>query len=189
MKNHGIHDFGEGFSLLFYLTKIIFSYMVNAVFFIINVIILYFMKKRKLLVSTPAEALKVMTGMLSANMIDNELVTIAGECDENGKEIPDIQQYHVRLGWLYRGDDDLIGCPCFACDFDGMLPTGDLIKAVVYVKVFATKTLHMCRMHRLDDAVDFREIKDGEKFNMHDAQERFPDEVYLYQGGQISLIG
>ena len=93
--------------------------MVNAVFFIINVIILYFMKKRKLLVSTPAEALKVMTGMLSANMIDNELVTIAGECDENGKEIPDIQQYHVRLGWLNRGDDDLIGCPCFACDFEG----------------------------------------------------------------------
>ena len=143
------------------------------------------METRKLVIKSSEEALGAMVAMLSANMIDNELVATPAEKDACGEEIPGTHEYGVKLGWLNRGDDDLVGCPCFACDFDGMLPTGECIKAVVYVKAFANKTLHMCRMHRREEIAEFKEIKDGEIFTMHDEIGRFVDEDYRYLNGEI----
>lgn len=70
-----------------------------------------------------------MKSMLVANMVDNELVeknrevgdeAVAGDVyDDNVKA-----WYHLKLVWLKRGDDDLVGCPCFVCPFNGTLPDG-----------------------------------------------------------------
>ena len=140
---------------------------------------------RKLVIKSSTEALSAMTAMLAANMIDNELVATSVEKDAYGEEILGTHKYDIKLGWLNRGDDDLVGCPCFACDFDGMLPTGERIQAVVYAKVFASTTLNMCRLHRKEEIAEFKEIKDGETFTMHDELGRFVDEDYRYLNGEI----
>lgn len=143
------------------------------------------METRKLVIKSSTEALSAMTAMLAANMIDNELVATSVEKDAYGEEILGTYKYDIKLGWLNRGDDDLVGCPCFACDFDGMLPTGERIQAVVYTKVFASTTLNMCRLHRKEEIAEFKEIKDGETFTMHDELGRFVDEDYRYLNGEI----
>lgn len=143
------------------------------------------METRKLVIKSSTEALSAMTAMLAANMIDNELVATSVEKDAYGEEIFGTHKYDIKLGWLNRGDDDLVGCPCFACDFDGMLPTGERIQAVVYAKVFASTTLNMCRLHRKEEIAEFKEIKDGETFTMHDELGRFVDEDYRYLNGEI----
>ena len=143
------------------------------------------METRKLVIKSSTEALSAMTAMLAANMIDNELVATSVEKDAYGEEILGTHKYDIKLGWLNRGDDDLVGCPCFACDFDGMLPTGERIQAVVYAKVFASTTLNMCRLHRKEEIAEFKEIKDGETFTMHDELGRFVDEDYRYLNGEI----
>ncbi len=143
------------------------------------------MGTRKLVIKSSTEALSAMTAMLAANMIDNELVATSVEKDAYGEEILGTHKYDIKLGWLNRGDDDLVGCPCFACDFDGMLPTGERIQAVVYAKVFASTTLNMCRLHRKEEIAEFKEIKDGETFTMHDELGRFVDEDYRYLNGEI----
>ncbi len=145
------------------------------------------MKKRELIVDNAEKALKSMLAMLAANMIDNELDNC--EATEKGVELQGVK-YPVKLVWLERGDNDLVGCPCFACNFNGMLPTGAHIKAVVYVKAFAARTFTMCKMHMLKDEgnVKCREIADGDSFVMNDNSKGYGEETYLYKNGKISFV-
>lgn len=143
------------------------------------------METRKLVIKSSTEALSAMIATFKANMIDNDLVVASVDRNALGKEIHGTHKYDIKLGWLNRGDDDLVGCPCFACDFDGMLPTGEHVKAVVYVKTFAMRALCMCTLIRKEEIAEFKEIKDGETFTMHDELGRFVDEDYRYLNGEI----
>lgn len=110
----------------------------------------FIMEKRVLAVKTAQQAFALMKSMLVANMVDNELVeknrevgdeAVAGDVyDDNVKA-----WYHLKLVWLKRGDDDLVGCPCFVCPFNGTLPDGTKVDTQVYVKTFSTKALHNCK--------------------------------------------
>ena len=96
--------------------------------------------KRNLIISERKEALHAMLAMLSANMMDNELEEVSST-SENREDL-----YGVKLVWLDRGANGWVGCPCFVSKFDGCLPNGRKIKAVVYVKIFASRTFQMCKM-------------------------------------------
>ncbi len=143
------------------------------------------MKKRVLIVENAEKALKSMLSMLDANMIDNDLESSATEGIEyNGVKYP------VKLVWLKRGDNDLVGCPCFACKFHGVLPSGERVDAIVYVKTFATRALTMCKMHMLTEETEtkYHEIEDGETFVMEGRSKGYAEETYQYKNGVISRI-
>lgn len=129
------------------------------------------MKKRKLIVENAEKALKSMLSMLEANMIDN-----------------DLDSSSMKLIWLDRGDNDLVGCPCFACNFHGVVPSGERIDAIVYVKTFASRTFNMCKMHILKEETEtkYHEIADGENFTMD--SKGYDKETYLYKDGTISFV-
>lgn len=149
----------------------------------------FIMEKRVLAVKTAQQAFALMKSMLVANMVDNELVeknrevgdeAVAGDVyDDNVKD-----WYHLKLVWLKRGDDDLVGCPCFVCPFNGTLPDGTKVDTQVYVKAFSTKALHNCKMH-LNGELEWTEIRDGEEFTMSDEAGRFSEERFVYRGGEI----
>ena len=148
------------------------------------------MEKRTLAVKTAQQAFALMKSMLAANMVDNELVEkevkngaevgLGDVFDESSKA-----WYHLRLVWLKRGDDDLVGCPCFVCPFKGSLPDGTKVDTLVYVKAFSTKALHNCKMHLNGEELEWEEIKDGDEFVMKEETGRFPEERFLYRGGEI----
>ncbi len=143
------------------------------------------METRTLVIKSSTEALSAMIAMFKANMIDNDLVVESVERNALDKEIHGTHRYDIKLGWLARTDNGLVGCPCFACDFAGVRPTGERVKAVVYVKIFATRALCMCTLIRKEEIAEFKEIKDGETFTMHDELGRFVDEDYRYLNGEI----
>ncbi len=148
------------------------------------------MEKRTLAVKTAQQAFALMKSMLAANMVDNELVEkqvktgaeveVGDIFDESSKA-----WYHLKLVWLKRGDDDLVGCPCFVCPFKGTLPDGTKVDTQVYVKAFSTKALHNCKLHLKGDELEWTEIKDGEEFVMKAEAGRFPEECFVYQCGEI----
>lgn len=138
--------------------------------------------KRKLLVPDEHIAIKLMKSLLSANMIDNDL-----EVDDPNKEHP---TYFIKLVWLSRDpeNNEWVGCPCFICDFKGMLPDSDKpVHGIVYVKIFASQTSNMTKMHIIEDYFDydFTLIEDGDEFKMHDEEGRFEDEIFVFTEGVI----
>ena len=137
------------------------------------------MKKRKLVVESAEKALKLMLSMLSANMVDNELINC--DASEKGVEHNGVK-YPIKLVWLERGDNDFVGCPCFTCRFNGVLPTGDRVEADVYVKTFAVRALTMCKMnlHHKGNTMQ-REIEDGQTFVMDDHSKGYGEEKYIYK--------
>lgn len=141
-------------------------------------------KLRTLKVPTIQDGLKRMQAYLFANMIDNEL-----EVDDPRSETPN---YFVKFVWLYRNaeEDDKIGCPCFACDFRGILPNENDVHGIIYVKVFADREYLMTKMLFVEENANFNvvEICDGEEFKMHDESGRYEDEMFLYKGGTITKI-
>ena len=139
--------------------------------------------KRNLIISERKEALHAMLAMLSANMMDNELEEVSST-SENREDL-----YGVKLVWLDRGANGWVGCPCFVSKFDGCLPNGRKIKAVVYVKIFASRTFQMCKMHELKEgkSENWREIQDGETFEMPE-DKKHPKESYRYEGGCVKSI-
>ena len=147
------------------------------------------MKRREIKVASAEEALKRMQAFLFANMLDNEL-----EVDDPHSENP---SYYVKLVWLSRERDekDKVGCPCFACTFNGMLPgRTKAADGIVYVKVFADKDYQMVRMHLIDvdpeEGVNFsvEEIPEGEVFEMIDEEHRYEDEKFVFKDGKISKV-
>lgn len=138
--------------------------------------------KRKLLVPNEQKAIELMKAFLSANMIDNDL-----EVDDPKKENP---SYFIKLVWLLRDpeNDGWIGCPCFVCDFHGMLPdSSGPVHGIVYVKVFASREALMTKMHLIENYLDyeFAVIEEGEEIRMHDKEGRFEDEVFVFMNGEI----
>lgn len=150
---------------------------------------MFIMGKRVLAVKTVQQAFALMKSMLIANMVDNELIeknrkvadeVVAGDVyDDNAKA-----WYHLKLVWLKRGDEGLVGCPCFVCPFHGTLPNGTKVETQIYVKTFSTKALHNCKMH-LNGRLEWTEIHDGEEFIMSDKAGRFSEEKYVYRDGEI----
>lgn len=144
------------------------------------------MEKRVLAVKTAQQAFALMKSMLAANMVDNELVEKQNHKDMEVGDVLDAGAvYHLKLVWLKRGDDDLVGCPCFVCPFKGILPDGTKVDTQVYVKAFSTKALHNCKLHLKGDELEWTEIKDGEEFVMKAEAGRFPEECFVYQCGEI----
>lgn len=144
------------------------------------------MMKRKLLVPNEQTAIQLMKAFLAANMIDNEL-----DVDDVNKEHP---SYFIKLVWLSKDTEngEWIGCPCFVCDFHGVLPySSEPIHGIVYVKIFASKSYNMTKMHIVEDYFDYdlREIEDGEAIQMSDKTGRFEDEEFFFQNGEIILKG
>lgn len=140
---------------------------------------------RELKVASIQDGLKRMQAYLFANMIDNEL-----EVDDPKSDNPN---YFVKLVWLYRDaeEGDKIGCPCFACDFRGVLPNANDARGIVYVKIFADKENLMTKMLFIEDNSNYNveEILDGEEFKMHDENGRYDDEMFLYKDGVITKAG
>lgn len=98
--------------------------------------------------------------------------------------------YFIKFGWFSRDKDeeDRVGCPCFVCDFKGVLPTEPTsVHGIVYVKVFATRKLNMTKMHLIEDEQNFNfdEIKDGEAFTMRDEAGRYEAETFIFSKGLI----
>ena len=143
------------------------------------------MKKRTLAVKTAQQAFALMKSMLAACPLDNELVE---KQDHKDMEVGDVLDadtvYHLKLVWLKRGDNDLVGCPCFLCPFNGVLPNGVHLVTQAYVKIFSTKALHNCKMHLKGDELEWTEIKDGDEFVMKE-EAGFPEEHFVYRGGEI----
>ena len=138
--------------------------------------------ERKILVSSAEQALKLMKAFLVSNMLDNELAVF----DKKAKE----PEYQVKFGWFSRDleNDDEVGCPCFVCDYEGMLPGSQKpISGIVYVKVFASKDANLTKMHVLtpEKRVFFDEIKNGEGFKMTDPLGRYEDEEFVYNHGEV----
>lgn len=68
------------------------------------------MEKRTLAVKTAQQAFALMKSMLAANMVDNELVEKQNHKDMEVGDVLDAGAvYHLKLVWLKRGDDDLVG--------------------------------------------------------------------------------
>lgn len=136
--------------------------------------------ERKLTVPSAQKALELMVAMLAANMMDNEL-----EVDNPNSENPN---YIIKFGKFSRDieGEDLVGCPCFVCDFKGMGPVGYL-RGIVYVKAFGMHNSVLTKMHLIEEEpnFDFLEIEDGEDFVMHDEKGRYEDERYVYKDGVI----
>ncbi len=142
-------------------------------------------KLREIKVSSIQDGLKRMQAFLFANMLDNEL-----EVDDPHAENPN---YFIKLIWLFRDVDggNKVGCPCFASDFRGILPSGEKVHGIVYVKVFADKDYRMVSMHIVRDEANFDvdEICDGDEIRMHDDEGRYADELFVYKDGIIEKIG
>ncbi len=139
--------------------------------------------ERKILVSSAEQALGLMKAFLVSNMLDNELAVF----DKDAQE----PQYQIKFGWFSRDleDDDMVGSPCFVCDYEGMLPgSKEPISGVVYVKVFASKDANLTKMHILtpQKRVFFDEIEDGECFKMEDPIGRYEKEDFIYKDGVVS---
>ena len=139
--------------------------------------------ERILSVPSAQKALELMKAMLAANMLDNEL-----EVDDPNSENP---EYYIKFGKFSRDieGEDLVGCPCFVCDFKGMGPVSYL-HGIVYVKVFGTKNSLLTRMHLIENEpnFDFIEIENGDDFSMHDEKGRYEDERYVYKDGVIIKV-
>ena len=95
--------------------------------------------------------------------------------------------YRVILGHFTRNVDtnDVVGCPCFLCEYDGVLPFKNTKKALVYVKAFSSRSLLMTKIFPVENNASkffIDEIKDGESFVMDDGRK------YLYKDKQIILI-
>ena len=135
------------------------------------------MKPKDLKVPDVRTALNLMKAFLSANMLDNELIV-----EENNLPA------YVRLARFTRNvaEDDVVGCPCFLCDYEGYIPGFNKVKkAIVYVKAFGTKTLWMTKMFFVEEnqpSFYIDEIKDGDSFTMDDGRR------YVYRDGVISLL-
>lgn len=134
-------------------------------------------QNRDLKVDSAEKALALMKAMLSANMMDNWLVV-----DDEKSENPN---YFVKFGYFNRNveDDDIVGCPCFLCDYEGPLPASEHLKnAIVYVKAFGVHNSVMTRMFFVEEGKpDFfiDEINDGDVFSMDDGRH------YKYQDKKI----
>lgn len=140
--------------------------------------------KRIILVSTADQALKLMKAFLASNMLDNELAVF----DKNDSE----PHYQIKFGWFYRNleNEDQVGCPCFICDYEGMLPGSKKpIKGVVYVKVFASKDANLTKMQIVssEQNIFFDEIADNETFTMIDPLHRYENEVFIYKDGNVLI--
>lgn len=142
-------------------------------------------KKREIKIASAQEALKRMQAFLFANMLDDEL--------ELGDRKPENLRDYVRLAWLYRDVDDKkkVGCPCFVCSYHGVLHGGELIKGIVYAKVFGDKDLHMVKMHVLDEKEEnysIVPIADDMVFDMYDEEQRFAAGKYVYKDGIVQPV-
>ena len=147
-------------------------------------------KKREIKVATAEEALKRMQAFLFANMMDSHDLELENPKDEKSP-------YFIKLVWLARdsGDQNKVGCPCFACSYKGILPFSDkLVNGILYAKVFADKDFNMIKMHLIEeDGIDgvnysFTPIDDGETFKMSDEAGRFVDETFIYKDGKIEKV-
>lgn len=143
-------------------------------------------KLRKIQIAQIQDGLKRIQAYLFANMIDNELAV-----DDPQAAKP---TYFIKLVWLNLDAENgkKVGCPCFACDFEGILPyEGKQVKGIVYAKVFADKDYNMVKMFMLEEGVNYEvfEIEDGETFSMHDEEGRYEDEAFNFENGNILKIG
>ena len=147
-------------------------------------------KKREIKVATAEEALKRMQAFLFANMMDSHDLELENPKDEKSP-------YFIKLVWLARdsGDQNKVGCPCFACSYKGILPFSDkMVNGILYAKVFADKDFNMIKMHLIEeDGIDgvnysFTPIDDGETFKMSDEAGRFVDETFIYKAGKIEKV-
>lgn len=96
----------------------------------------------------------------------------------------------VRLVWIYPDlieKDDAIGCPCFACDCNKKLSSGETENGIVYVKAFAMQNFGITSFIALKKGMVsfFDEIKDGDEFSLKDKQNRFPEQNYRFLQGMI----
>ena len=165
-------------------------------------------KKREIKIASPQEALKRMRAFLFANMLDDglelggekleDLRSFLTDKDTSDKSEADDQKLealrdYVRLAWLYRDADDKkkVGCPCFVCRYQGVLPGGQNVDAIVYAKVFGDKELHMVKMHVLDEKEEnysIVPIADDMVFDMYDEEQRFADGKYVYKDGIVQPV-
>lgn len=142
-------------------------------------------KLRKIQIAKIQDGLKRIQAYLFANMIDNELAV-----DDSQAAKP---TYFIKLVWLDLDAENgkKVGCPCFACDFEGILPyEGKQVKGIVYAKVFADKDYNMVKMFVLEEGVNYgvEEIVEGETFFMEDSEGRYEDETFVLQQGIITKI-
>lgn len=142
-------------------------------------------KLRKIQIAKIQDGLKRIQAYLFANMIDNELAV-----DDSQAAKP---TYFIKLVWLDLDAENgkKVGCPCFACDFEGILPyEGKQVKGIVYAKVFADKDYNMVKMFVLEEGVNYgvEEIVEGETFFMKDSEGRYEDETFVLQQGIITKI-
>ena len=96
----------------------------------------------------------------------------------------------IKLVWIYPDlieKDDAIGCPCFACDCNKKLSSGETENGIVYVKAFATQNGGITKFISLKKGMVafFEEIAEGEEFSLKDKQNRFPMQHYLFVHGEI----
>lgn len=140
------------------------------------------MEKRKILVSSSEQALGLMKAFLVANMLDNDLAVFDGKIGES--------RYKIKFGWFSRDleNDDEVGCPCFVCDYEGVMPgSTSRLKGIVYVKIFASKDANLTKMLIDIDKkrFHFEEIQNGQCFQMQDPLHRYEDETFVYKDGDI----
>ena len=147
-------------------------------------------KKREIKVVSGEEALKRMQAFLFANLMDAQDLELENPQDENSR-------YFVKLIWLARkaGDQNKVGCPCFACSYRGILPFSDkVLDGIIYAKVFADRDFNMVKMHLVEEdseeGVNFSitPIEEGETFKMVDEAGRFVDETFIYKNGKIEKV-
>ena len=147
-------------------------------------------KKREIKVATAEEALKRMQAFLFANLMDSHDLETENPKDDNSK-------YFVKLVWLARkaGDQNKVGCPCYACSYRGVLPfTGKTIDGIIYVKVFADKDYNMVKMHLVEEEGEeggnfsITPIEEGETFKLVDEAGRFVDETFIYKNDKIERV-
>lgn len=147
-------------------------------------------KKREIKVVSGEEALKRMQAFLFANLMDAHDLELENPQDENSR-------YFVKLIWLARkaGDQNKVGCPCFACSYRGILPFSDkVLDGIIYAKVFADRDFNMVKMHLVEEdsekGVNFSitPIEEGETFKMVDEAGRFVDETFIYKNGKIEKV-
>lgn len=141
------------------------------------------MNTRKLVVSNEQKAIELMKEKLDGQVADAVL------------EFPDeiatgVSSRRLFLMWLSRDrtTNEWIGCPCFACDFNGKNPeTGEAVQGIVYVKAFATQVSDMTQVYFIRNYLDygFSNIEEGELFTMHDEYGRYEDEDFIFRGGEI----
>ncbi len=141
--------------------------------------------KRNLLVPTTEKAIELMKSFLASQMIESDLDK--DFTSENEEDAP----YFIKLAWVSRDfeTDVWLGCPCFIADFHGILPSGEAVHGVVYVKCFPTQMTHVTQIKIVDKQLefDFSYIEDGEDFIMRDKLKRYDDEHFIFTKGRIEL--